>query len=125
MAAISAMSSTVVHSRSFVAAVAARSPMEVSKEGFARFWSDWWWLFVKGFHVLEFAALTWLLLRASGGLVAMCALTALGFAALDEWHQTFVPGRGGLASDAAIDALGVLLALGLWRLRGSKRPPTP
>lgn len=53
------------------------------------------------------------------------------YAALDELHQYFVPGRAGLASDVLLDgfsaALGVLLAAGLWqafarlRVRRKKR----
>jgi VanZ family protein len=32
------------------------------------------------------------------------------FAVSDEYHQTFVPGRGGTATDVAIDGLGIVLA---------------
>jgi len=35
---------------------------------------------------------------------------ALAFAALDEWHQTFVPVRQASVRDVTIDALGALLA---------------
>lgn len=35
---------------------------------------------------------------------------ALAFAALDEWHQSFVPVRQASARDVAIDALGAVLA---------------
>jgi VanZ family protein len=38
---------------------------------------------------------------------------ALAFAALDEWHQSFVPLREARVRDVAIDALGALLAQGL------------
>ena len=35
---------------------------------------------------------------------------AVAYAALDEWHQSFVPLRGARARDVAIDATGALLA---------------
>jgi VanZ family protein len=37
-------------------------------------------------------------------------LIALAFAALDEWHQSFVPVRQASVRDVAIDALGAVLA---------------
>lgn len=36
-----------------------------------------------------------------------------GFGALDEWHQSFVPGRSADVRDLAADALGAALALAL------------
>ena len=33
------------------------------------------------------------------------------YAASDEFHQLFVPGRAGLVSDALIDSLGALLGV--------------
>lgn len=36
------------------------------------------------------------------------------YAASDEYHQTFVQGRGGQASDVGVDSIGMVLAL-LWR----------
>lgn len=38
------------------------------------------------------------------------ALVALGYAAIDEYHQTFVPTRHGALSDVAIDFLGIGIA---------------
>lgn len=38
------------------------------------------------------------------------ALLAIAYAAIDEYHQTFVPTRHGALSDVAIDALGVGIA---------------
>lgn len=46
-------------------------------------------------------------------------LTVL-YAATDEWHQTFVPGRHGQPYDIGIDALGALLALFWLRRRAAK-----
>jgi VanZ family protein len=42
-------------------------------------------------------------LRASAALALVCA-TAV--AALDEWHQSFQPDRGGSLADVALDAFG-------------------
>ena len=59
---------------------------------------------------------------ALGGLVA-CAATG----ALDEWHQSFVPGREASVLDWAADVVGAVLGLGagvlIWgRATGSPRP---
>jgi VanZ family protein len=35
---------------------------------------------------------------------------ALAYAISDEWHQSFVPGRGATARDVAIDGIGIALA---------------
>ena len=53
-------------------------------------------------------------------------LIAIGYAATDEWHQSFIPSRWGAASDVVFDSLGALLGtyLCLWnRLvkRGEKQ----
>ena len=45
-------------------------------------------------------------LRWSIGAVALAILIA----ALDEWHQSQVPGRTGMASDVVIDGAGAVLA---------------
>lgn len=112
IAIISAMSSTVIGPRAFIRSVSQHSPIAVSEAGFTRFWSEWWWLFVKGFHVLEYAILTFLLLRASRRPILALGIAAT-FAMLDEFHQTFVPARGGRLSDVGIDLCGVLLGLAI------------
>lgn len=63
----------------------------------------------KAGHLAVFALL-WLLARRPLGDGWGFAFTVL-YAASDEWHQTFVPGRGGAVSDVLIDAAGALLAL--------------
>ena len=78
----------------------------------------------KGAHVTEYAILDILLLLtfASYGLkrAGALALTAgLLYAALDEYHQRFVPGRSGQVKDVLIDACGLLL--GLAAVRGAGR----
>jgi VanZ family protein len=76
-------------------------------------------------HATEYAVLTLLWARAVGGLApgtragrlapAVAAAVALAWAASDEWHQTFVPGRVGSPRDVAIDAAGIAIALALLR----------
>ena len=54
-------------------------------------------------HVIEYLALTLLL-------VPVACLAALVYAASDEWHQSFVPGRTATPRDVAIDGIGIALA---------------
>lgn len=80
-------------------------------------------------HAAEFgwlALLVWFALRRERsaplrvtGYVA-AGLIASGYAATDEYHQSFVSGRVGSATDWAIDTAGVVIALTglhLWRQR--------
>jgi hypothetical protein len=39
------------------------------------------------------------------------------FAASDEWHQTFVDGRGGTVVDVGIDSIGLVLAVLFFTIR--------
>jgi VanZ family protein len=64
-------------------------------------------------HAAEYAILGALLARALGRPGVAFALGAL-YAASDEVHQLFVPGRTGSPVDVAIDALGVLAGVLLW-----------
>ncbi len=83
----------------------------------------------KAGHMLEYGVLAFLFWRAFSeggrGRPLPSALTAFVFsvlyAVLDEYHQTFVPGRNGRLTDVGIDAVGSLVALllaGSWRERG-------
>jgi len=71
----------------------------------------------KGAHMTEYAVL-FLLYRASlchsgvrrAGVKAL--LMTIGYAVTDEFHQSFVPGRGPAALDVAIDGCGALIAWG-------------
>jgi VanZ family protein len=65
-------------------------------------------------HMAEYAVLALLLLRATGS-YAWAFGTAVAYACTDEFHQTFVRGRHGSPVDVAIDAVGALIGLGLWR----------
>lgn len=77
-------------------------------------------------HAVLYGVLGFLVTRASWErarawpAVAAALLGVLVFAALDEWHQAFVPGRSTDLLDLAADALGALAgtavaALGLSR----------
>jgi VanZ family protein len=84
----------------------------------------------KAAHLLEYALLACLLLRAfrAGAVDAWhwrwaihtCVLVAL-YAGLDEYHQTYTRYRTGSVADSMLDMAGGLLALAcLWL---SRRPP--
>jgi VanZ family protein len=68
-------------------------------------------------HMTEFGLLLVLWWRAAGPRAAV-AIT-LAWAALDEWHQTWVEGRNGAVTDWLIDASGAAIAAALtvWWLR--------
>ena len=71
----------------------------------------------KAAHMAEYGILTFLLWRAlSRGILSRSALAiafvvSILYAASDEYHQTFVPGRHGTLVDVGIDAIGTLVAL--------------
>lgn len=70
-------------------------------------------------HLVEFAGLGWLVARGvvkSGGRLTApattgAALACLAFGALDETHQSFVPGRFASLADVIADGTGATLAL--------------
>ncbi len=67
-------------------------------------------------HVFEYFILTFLLYRAFKGsfninglyLFVWPSVLSFLYAASDEFHQTFVPGRHGCVRDVLIDAAGIL-----------------
>lgn len=67
-------------------------------------------------HAVEYALLCFLWWRAlvtqlaPPQALAAALLVSVGYAALDEFHQTFVEGRNGSPIDVAIDALGAGIA---------------
>ena len=83
-------------------------------------------------HALSFALLALLWWRAlreplSGAAIPAAAAISLCYAAVDEYHQTFVAGRIGSPVDVAIDAVGVagvVLCLLRRRDRSEGRPAT-
>jgi VanZ family protein len=88
-------------------------------------------------HFIEYSILGALLIRAflySGLKLNVIKLTMLSvmlialFAASDEWHQTFVPGRSGKSDDALFDVFSSLIGIYLYnknRQRISKHPTLP
>jgi len=71
-------------------------------------------------HLIEYAILGWLIQRARGDRCAWWQswLIAVIYAATDEFHQSFVPGRGPSALDVMIDAAGATVGLTLAVRRG-------
>ena len=80
----------------------------------------WDWVVKKGAHVTEYAILGWLIQRARGQRRAWWQswLIAVAYAATDEFHQSFVPGRHARVTDVLIDAAGVAIGLFLAVRRG-------
>jgi hypothetical protein len=113
---IFATSCTVIGPKAFIHAVSKSSNAHISERQFSAFWASWWWVFVKGYHALEYAVLAVLLLWR----VRAPAWCLLGFsvlcAASDEYHQTFVPARGGRVTDVLIDSGGILAGAGCFWL---------
>jgi VanZ family protein len=81
-------------------------------------------------HFTEYAILAALLWRGLRGtftavgssLLALATFViAAGFAASDEFHQSFVPSRTASARDVMIDCLGALCAIALCALFASRR----
>ncbi len=126
-ALIAGTSSTVILPHDFFAWFAARVfTNEASYRAFVVFWRYSWFAIVKGWHAAEFAILFLLVLAVADRFTgtrhrrnaAFAFAVALVFAGLDEYHQTFVPGRGGTWTDVAIDALGTSVAgLMAWHRR--------
>lgn len=73
----------------------------------------------KSGHIVGYLILTVLLLKTLSFTritfiwqLFLGAFLSLAYAGLDEWHQTFVPGRTGHIEDVLIfDAIGIILAL--------------
>jgi VanZ family protein len=69
------------------------------------------------FHLFEYAVLGWLLLRATEGKGLFAGTISAGWAVLDEWYQSFVPGRASSVKDVIVDLAGFGLILILWKRR--------
>jgi len=82
-------------------------------------------LLKKTAHFLEYALLAFLWWRAlsgrgvrAGWSLIIAGLVSILYAASDEYHQTFVPGRHGRLWDLAVDSAGVTAVLWfIWRRR--------
>jgi VanZ family protein len=69
----------------------------------------------KGAHMTEFGLLWLLWFRALGWRLPLAAAAlVVGWAAIDEVHQTTVQGRHGTPVDVLIDSVGVLAAWVVW-----------
>ncbi len=77
-------------------------------------------LLKKTAHAFVYGVLTWLYLRAmsagrgrppSDRLRLLSLALALLYAASDEYHQTFVPGRNGQWPDVVVDGIGGVIAV--------------
>lgn len=89
---------------------------EVTKAVFGDF--NYW--VRKGAHVFEYAIL-FLLLRQVVRYNAVAFVITLLYAAMDEWHQSWVAGRTGTASDVLIDAIGPTIIWAMLALKASVR----
>jgi VanZ like family len=87
----------------------------------------WDLLLRKVAHLAEYAVLGALLARALQTAAATWAWIAwvagTAYAASDEFHQHFIPGRQASLLDLAIDAVGVALGVLAVRLALASRPP--
>lgn len=79
-------------------------------------------------HILEYAILTFLFLRALikerlsiGRVVVFSLIFSLLYALSDEYHQTFVFGREGTLKDAGIDSIGILIMSLVWYIKNKGR----
>lgn len=77
-------------------------------------------------HVPAFGLLAWLWIRGLAPrfrlrtrLVAGISLT-IAYALVDEWHQSYVPGRYSSATDVLADAAGAFLAAILFAMRDAR-----
>lgn len=88
--------------------------------------ADYWDFYLrKSVHILEYAILALLLIRAlkeyqltKGKILFLAVVLAVLYAFSDEYHQTFIQGRVGALADVLIDSFGVFLAVVLSVLRG-------
>lgn len=110
--------------RRFLPAVAQRLPSEmVDRIDFC---------LRKGAHVTEYLILAALAYRAIRGSSTrfrkrhgLFPLTlGIAFAVSDEWHQSFVPSRWGIATDVIYDSVGVVLGTALCLWPKMKKPPS-
>ena len=80
-------------------------------------------------HAVEYGILAFLLRRAlsrgrgalSRSALVSAFIVSVLYAASDEYHQTFVPGRNGNLVDVGFDAVGALVALLVLESLGRKR----
>jgi VanZ family protein len=84
----------------------------------------------KGAHVASYFVFSWLVLRGVRGEARgwtwrwgiTSLLIAAGYALLDEFHQSFVPGRGAAVRDVILDVAGATLAQVAASFRQNMKP---
>jgi len=79
-------------------------------------------------HILEFAILSFLLIRALNKeklsikrIAIYSFIFAIFYALTDEYHQSFVWGRQGSLRDVGIDGIGIFLMAILWYYKNKGR----
>ncbi len=83
-----------------------------------------------GLYLILGFALAWGKERTGSGVpVILLLLVGVGYGALDEWHQSFVPGRDVSVGDWGANIVGMIIGLLLFssfysRSRGKKRSPS-
>ena len=91
----------------------------------------WWDVALRKLaHVTEYAILTALWWRALRGLgmrfpLAAAIAISIGYAATDEFHQTYVDGRHGTPVDVLIDCAGIAAAAAAITFRRLRAPADP
>jgi VanZ family protein len=68
----------------------------------------------KASHISEYTILTglfWALYQPSSRALTFAALSSICYAMTDEFHQSFVPGRGASPIDVLIDSSGIGIAI--------------
>lgn len=82
-------------------------------------------------HAAEYAVLAVLLARVGYHeshrrsivfIIGLAWLTAVTYAVMDEYHQTFVAGRHGAWLDVSVDSLGAAFGLAWYRVWRTKLP---
>lgn len=73
-------------------------------------------------HIIEYAILAILIygvFTATGSVtkkhLAWVLVFSIVFATIDEYHQTFVPGRSGVMTDVLVDTIGAIMGLKIIR----------
>jgi len=84
------------------------------------------WVVRKIAHMTEYALLYILTFRVlslyipTNRVWKLSVMFCLIHASLDEYHQTYIPGRTGTVKDIGIDMLGVMIGLGLQQVLSFK-----
>jgi VanZ family protein len=69
-----------------------------------------------GLYTVLGATLAWGETRVARRLPLLLVFLGVGYGVLDEWHQSFVPGRHPSMGDVLADAVGVILGFSILRL---------